>query len=88
MCLFRFANLDGQANALRTSAFSQHPRSSDTYEEKYSGSALEARINEQRDKMTSDTYLSECQPLGNTAKFDNSLKWFDVRKLNYDRKQI
>ena len=74
----RFANLDGQANALRTSAFSQHPPSSDKYEKDYIGTALERQIKEQREKMTSDTYPNECNALTNNEKFDNSLAWFEV----------
>ena len=74
----RFANLDGQANALRTSAFSQHPPSSDKYEKDYIGTALERQIKEQREKMTSDTYSNECNALTNNEKFDNSLAWFEV----------
>ena len=74
----RFANLDGQANALRTSAFSQHPPSSDKYEKEYIGTALERQIKEQREKMTSDTYTNECNALTDNEKFDNSLSWFEV----------
>ena len=78
---FRFANLDGQANALRTSAFSQHPPSSDKYELDYVGSVLEREINEEREKMTSDTYPNECRAIAEGVRFDNSMQWFEVWEL-------